>query len=87
MNRLAILLFLQTSATVMAQIISPRPPDPLARRAAPATTQSQNGVRNGTTRQERDQHVEPDAPNQTQSSPDRQFLVHRHDKRITLGAL
>ena len=55
--------------TVMAQIVAPRPPDPLDRPAAPATAQAQDGVRNGTTRQERDQHVEPGAPNQAPPSP------------------
>jgi hypothetical protein len=48
-----------------AQDIPPRPPDPLARPAAPATAQARDGVRNGTTKVERDQHIEPGAPNQT----------------------
>ena len=48
-----------------AQDIPPRPPDPLAQPAAPATTQARDGVRNGTTKEERDQHSEPGAPGQT----------------------
>jgi hypothetical protein len=32
-------------------------PDPLARPAAPATTLAPDGVRNGTTKEERDQHT------------------------------
>jgi hypothetical protein len=48
-----------------AQDIPPRPPDPLARPAAPATAQARDGVRNGTTKDERDQHIEPGAPGQT----------------------
>ena len=48
-----------------AQDIPARPPDPLARPAAPATTQAPDGVRNGTTKEERDQHIEPGAPGQT----------------------
>ena len=48
-----------------AQDIPARPPDPLARPAAPATTQAPDGVRNSTTKEERDQHIEPGAPGQT----------------------
>jgi hypothetical protein len=35
-------------------------PDPLARPAAPATTYALDGVRNGTSKEERDQHTRAD---------------------------
>lgn len=47
-------VLLLLSIIIMAQTVAPRPPDPLERPAAPATTQAQDGVRNGTTKQERD---------------------------------
>jgi hypothetical protein len=66
---LSLLGIIIMAQTVMAQTVAPRPPDPLTQPAAPATTQAQDGVRNGTTRQERDQHAEPGAPNQAPPSP------------------
>ena len=62
MDRLGLLMLLQLSVTAMAQTIPPRPPDPLERPAAPATTPAIDGVRNGTTREERDQHVQAGVP-------------------------
>jgi hypothetical protein len=53
---------LLSSVILMAQNIPPRPPDPLERPAAPATTQAPDGVRNGTTKGERDQHSEAGVP-------------------------
>jgi hypothetical protein len=55
-----------------AQDIPRRPPDPLARPTAPAITQAPDGVRNGTTKEERDQHIpdplaRPAAPATTQT--------------------
>jgi hypothetical protein len=69
MNKLSLLLLLQLTAIVVAQTTPPGPPDPLARPAAPAISQAQDGVHNGTTKQERDQHIEPGAPGQTPSAP------------------
>jgi len=66
MTRFTVVLVLVAgTGFAMAQDTPPRPPDPLARPAAPATTQAPDGVRNGTTKEERDQHIEPGAPNQT----------------------
>ena len=42
----------------IAQTVAPAPPDPLARPAAAATAQAPDGVRNGATKEERDQHSE-----------------------------
>jgi len=68
MIKLFLLVLLVSTIGAKAQEL-PRPPDPLDRPAAPATTQAPDGVRNGTTKQERDQHVEPGAPSQTPPAP------------------
>jgi len=67
MSRLFVLSFLLSTAAIAQEL--PRPPDPLARPAAPATTRAEDGVRNGTTRQEREQHAEPGPPNQAPPAP------------------
>jgi hypothetical protein len=57
--KLVALTLLAGTGIAIAQAVAPSPPDPLARPAAPATTQARDGVRNGTTKEERDQHNEP----------------------------
>jgi hypothetical protein len=57
-------LLVGTGIANAQQTVAPSPPDPLARpavpdRAAPTTSQARDGVRNGTTKEERDQHNEP----------------------------
>jgi hypothetical protein len=60
MNKLAVtaVALLAGTGLAMAQtaVAPEKQPDPLARPAAPATTQAPDGVRNGTTKEERDQH-------------------------------
>jgi hypothetical protein len=68
--KLVVVALLAGTSIAIAQPVapSPSPPDPLARpaapdllvgRAAPTTSQARDGVRNGTTKEERDQHSEP----------------------------
>jgi hypothetical protein len=57
--KLVALALLAGTGIAIAQTVAPSPPDPLAKPAAPATTQARDGVRNGTTKEERDQHNEP----------------------------
>jgi hypothetical protein len=57
--KLVALAVLAGTGIAIAQTVAPSPPAPLARPAAPATTQARDGVRNGTTKKERDQHNEP----------------------------
>ena len=65
---LVALALLVGTGVAIAQTVAPSPPDrlerpaapdSLARPAAPATSQARDGVRNGTTKEERDQHNEP----------------------------
>jgi hypothetical protein len=56
--KLVALALLAGIGIAIAQTVAPAPPDSLARPAAPATTQAPDGVRNGTTKEERDQHNE-----------------------------
>jgi hypothetical protein len=56
--KLVALALLAGTGIAIAQTVAPAPPDPLARPAAPATTQAPDGVRNGATKEERDQHNE-----------------------------
>jgi hypothetical protein len=56
--KLVALTLLAGTGIAIAQTVAPSPPDPLATPAAPATTQARDGVRNGTTKDERDQHNE-----------------------------
>jgi hypothetical protein len=55
---LVALALLVGTGVAIAQTVAPSPPAPLARPAAPATSQARDGVRNGTTKEERDQHNE-----------------------------
>ena len=55
-SKLVVLGLLAGTGIAIAQPVAPAPPDPLARPAAPATTQAPDGVRNGATKEERDQH-------------------------------
>ena len=55
-SKLVALGLLAGTGIAIAQTVAPAPPDPLARPAAPATAQAPDGVRNGATKEERDQH-------------------------------
>jgi hypothetical protein len=64
---LVALALLAGTGVAIAQTVAPSPPnrlegsvapDSLARPAAPATSRARDGVRNGTTKEERDQHNE-----------------------------
>lgn len=60
----AVALLAATGIAAAQQTVAPSPPDPFARpavtdRAAPTTSRARDGVRNGTTKEERDQHNEP----------------------------
>ena len=57
-SKLVALALLAGTGIAIAQTVAPAPPDPLARPAAAATAQAPDGVRNGTTKEERDQHNE-----------------------------
>jgi len=57
-SKFVVLALLAGNGVAIAQTVAPAPPDPSARPAAPATTQAPDGVRNGTTKKERDQHNE-----------------------------
>ena len=52
-SKLVALALLAGTGIAIAQTVAPTPPDPLARPAAPATTQAPDGVRNGATKEER----------------------------------
>jgi hypothetical protein len=56
--KLIALALLVGTGVAIAQTVAPAPPDPLAKPAAPAIAQARDGVRNGTTKEERDQHGE-----------------------------
>jgi hypothetical protein len=73
----AVALLAATGIAIAQQTVAPSPRDPLARplvpdRAAPATSQSRDGVRNGTTKEERDQHNEPRPGSTDKPTPERQ---------------
>jgi hypothetical protein len=69
MTKLSIIVVAVVAGTGFAsgQDMPPRAPDALARPAAPATTNAPDGVRNGATKEERDQHIESGAPGQPHS--------------------
>jgi hypothetical protein len=56
---LVALALLAGTGVAIAQTVALSPPDRLERPSAPATSQARDGVRNGTTKEERDQHNEP----------------------------